>query len=191
MNIRHLVATATIVSAGTLTGLSQGVASAYPYYGLTNSHTYTKTNTLNTNAAVITNNNPQFAVSGDATATATHAGPTFHSHGSTATNSGNATSGTAQNTSSLHATVGMSNSATTAAAAVAPTAPASMNSTQATATNTYNSNQVTVTNNNAQVARSGDAVTTGQRNSGNATTGTAANTSATTVSVSLSNSATQ
>lgn len=188
MNIRHLVATATIVSAGAVTGLSQGVASAYPYYGHTTSHAYTKTNTLNTNAAIITNNNPQYAGSGDATAVATSEGGWFH-HGTTGSNSGNATSGMAQNTSSLNATVGMSNSAATTAAPV--TAHPAVHSTQATVTNTNNANMVTVTNNNAQVARSGDAVTTGQNNSGDATTGAAANTSSTTVSVSLSNSATQ
>lgn len=144
----------------------------------------------NNNNLSATNNNPQYARSGDA--------DVKHN-----TEGGDAESGSAMNDSSLsvsaeidnssaseNASCGCGDSMTDIDASITKTGPDSYNKIEVkhkSDVRVTNNNNISITNNNSQTAKSGDAKVYGNTEGGGATSGDASNTSSTTIDLMVTN----
>jgi hypothetical protein len=140
----------------------------------------------NDNDVRLTNNNPQYASSGDA----------YVKHN---TEAGDATSGDAANHSEFSASVSYRNglggwdslfNAGAPDASIHKTGPDSYNKVEysnSTYVNIRNDNDVNITNNNTQTAKSGDATVYDNTEGGSATSGSAENHSSATFEVNITN----
>lgn len=190
---------ASITSLGLVVGLA-GLAAADNSTGTISGNGANSSNTVRTknihrlhvdndNDVHLTNNNPQYASSGDANSQYNTGG------------GANATSGAANNFSTMHASVSLNNSSAMGGGGGGGSnttngtisgngafSTSTVNTKNVSSVNVDNDNDVRVTNNNCQTATTGDATSSyNVGGSSNATSGPATNTSNSDFSVSITN----